>query len=146
MLWSELYDNGHEPSDNQIKEFVGTPLWDDLVGFLQQAYNVKPKLFYSNCSMDQGLWKGWNVKYKKNGKALCTLYPKQDFFMALIAVSANEIDEADLLIQFCDQYTQDLYCRTGFGYNGKSLALEITNEIILRDAKELIALRVMPRK
>lgn len=68
MLWNELFNDGHEPSNNQIKEYVDTPLWDDLADYLQQTYNVKPKLFYSSCSMDKGFWKGWNVKYKKVGK------------------------------------------------------------------------------
>ena len=145
MLWSELFDDGHEPSYNQIKEFVDTPLWDDLADCLQQAYNVKPKLFYSCCSMDKGLWKGWNIKYKKSGKALCSLYPKQGYFMALIAVRAKEIAEADLLIPLCDEYTQNLYSRTKSGTVGKSLAVEVTSENILRDVKNLIALRVASR-
>lgn len=142
MLWSSLYDKGHEPSDSQIKEFVNTPLWDDLVHTLQQTYHVQPKLFYSRCSMQDGFFMGWNVKYKKRGKALCTLYPKQGYFVALIAVGANELTEADFLIPLCDEYTQDLYNRTASGKIGKSLAVEVTNESILRDVKNLIALRV----
>ena len=144
MLWSELYRDEYEPSENQIKEFVKTPLWDDLASHLQQTYHVEPKLFYSCCGMDKGFWKGWNVKYKKSGKALCTLYPKQGYFMALIVVGAKEIIEADLLIPLCDEYTQDLYNRTDFGTGGKSLPMEVTNENILHDVKELIALRVRP--
>jgi AraC family transcriptional regulator len=146
MLWNELFDDGHEPLDSQIKEFVETPLWDDLADYLRQTYNVQPKLFYSCCSMQKGFWKGWNVKYKKNSKALCTLYPKQGYFVALIAVGAKEMAEADLVISLCDEYTQDLYGRTIPGAVGKSLAVEVTSESILRDVKNLIALRVCPRK
>jgi len=146
MQWSELYGDGHEPLDNQIKDFVATPLWDDLANHLQQTYKVRPKLFYSRCSMQKGFWKGWNVKYKKGGKALCTLYPKHGYFIALIAVGAKEIIEADLLIPLCDEYTQNLYSQTEFGTVGKSLALEVTSENILRDVKNLIALRDDSRK
>lgn len=146
MQWSELYGDGHQPLDNQIKEYVNTPLWDDLANHLQQTYNVKPILFFSCCSMDRGFWKGWNVKYKKGGKALCTLYPKQGYFIALIAVGAKEIAEADLLIPLFDEYTQNLYRRTEFGTLGKSLPVEITNENILRDVKNLIALRAVSCK
>lgn len=146
MEWSKLWDDGHEPSSQQIKEFVETPLWSDLAEHLQQTYHVQPKLFYSGCSMDKGFWKGWNLKYQKSGKPLCTLYPKRGHFIALIAVGTKEIAEADLLIQLCDEYTQDLYTRTKFGATGKSLALEVTNENILWDVKSLIALRVGSRK
>ena len=149
MLWNELWDKGHEPPDSQIADFVETPLWDDLANHLQETYKVKPKLFYSGCSMDKGFWKGWNVKYKKSGKALCTLYPKQGYFIALIAVGAKESAAADLLISSCDEYTQNLYSQTKAEASGKfpslSLAVEVTNESILSDVKDLVALRVDSR-
>jgi AraC family transcriptional regulator len=145
MLWSELFNNGQEPLDNQIKEFVDTPLWDDLANYLQQTYNVQPQLFYSCCSMQNGFWKGWNVKYKKSGKSLCTLYPKQGHFIALIAVGAKETAEADLLIPLCDEYTQKLYRQTEFGTNGKWLMIDVTSGNVLNDVKNLISLRVSSR-
>ena len=144
--WNELFDEKHEPLDAQIKEFVATPLWDELANYLQQTYAVSPKLSYSNCSMDKGFWKGWNVKYKKSGKALCTLYPKQGYFMALVPIGAKELGEADLLIPFCGEYMQNLYNTTAAGSFGKSLAVEVRNETILRDMKNLIGLRVPSRK
>jgi len=143
--WSELFNNRHEPLDNQIREFVDSPLWDDLTNYLQETFKVKPKLFYSCCSMDKGFWKGWNVKYKKAGKSLCTLYPKKGYFITLIAVGAKESGEADLLIPHCDKYTQELYQQTKSGTTGKSLAMEITNKKILRDVKNFIELRVSTR-
>ncbi|MCL2722053.1 MAG: DUF3788 domain-containing protein [Treponema sp.] len=142
MLWNELFDDRHEPLDTQIREFVNTPLWDDLTNYLQQTYKVIPKLFYSCCSMEKGFWKGWNIKYKKAGKSLCTLYPKQGYFIALIAVSVKEFDKADVIIPLCNKYTQELYQQTKLGTTGKSLAMEVTNKKILHDVKNLIALRV----
>lgn len=122
MQWSELYDSEHKPSDIQITEFADTPLWNDLTTHLQQTYHVEPKLFYSCCTMQEGFWEGW--------------------FAALINVGAKELVEADLLMPFCDVYTQDLYKQTKSGRFGKSLAVEVTNHTILRDAKNLIALRI----
>lgn len=144
MQWSELFGPEQEPSVKDVREFVGTPLWDDLATSLQQTYGVQPTLFYSGCSMREGFFKGWNVKYRKSGKALCTLYPKQGYFCALIAVGAKEAAAADLLIPLCDAYTQDLYSRTESGAAGKSLPVEVTDENILRDVKNLIALRAAP--
>lgn len=142
MQWSELYSKEQEPSSAQIREFVNTPLWDDLTLYLEQAYNARPQLFYSCCSMDRGTWKGWNVKYKKSGKPLCSLYPKQDYYIALIAIGTKEMAEASLLIHICDEHTRNLFHQTKSGSTGKSLAIEVTNEDILRDVKNLIALRV----
>jgi len=38
--WNELFGKEHEPSDEQIAEFVDSPLWSDLADHLQQTYNV----------------------------------------------------------------------------------------------------------
>ena len=147
MSWSDLFDREHEPTEEQVQEFSKTPLWSELTEHLQQTYNIKPKLSYSGCSMDNGYWKGWNVKYKKSGKALCSLYPKQGYILALVPVGTKEAAEAELLIPLCDPYTQELYKRTDFGHNGtKSLAFEITNENIIHDVKQFIDLRVASLK
>lgn len=141
MQWSELWNKEHEPSDAQIKEYVETPLWQDLTDYLQQTYHVKPKLFYSRCSMENGFWKGWNVKYQKSGKSLCTLYPKQGYYAALINVGPKEATEAEFLLPLCTEYTQDLYKHAKSGTTGKSLGICVTSEDVLNDVKELVALR-----
>ena len=142
MLWNEMYNAKNEPSENHIIEFVKTPLWENLDSYLKQKYNIQPQLFFSNCSMDKGYWKGWNVKYKKSGKSLCTLYPKEGYFLVLIPVSAKDLDEAEILIKLCDKYTQDLFHQTKSGNTGKSLAMEVKNKKILADVKSLVALRI----
>jgi len=142
ILWSELFNGEREPSESHIEEFVNTPLWNEFVGYLQQSYNIKPKLSYSECSMDDGSWKGWNVKYKKSGKALCTLYPKRGYFRSLVQIGLREMNEAELLMPLCTEYTQNLFKQTVFGRSGKSLAFDVKNADILNDMKELIALRV----
>lgn len=140
MEWSELFDHTHRPARDEINKFVGNPLWNELNTFLQQTYSVKPMLAYSGCSMQ----KGWNVKYRKGGKSLCTLYPMQGYYIVLVVVGAKELAEADLLISFCSEYTQNLYHKTKSATGGKWLMLNVTNADILRDIKDLIALRVKP--
>ncbi len=96
--------------------------------------------------MDSGYWMGWNVKYRKGGRALCTLYPKQDYFAALIAVGEKDRPEAELMMPHCDAYTRELYAKTNPGATGKSLGIEVTSESILRDVKALIAIRAGTKK
>jgi len=140
--WSELFDKENEPQVQQIQEYVNTPLWDEQTAHMQQIYNSKPALSYSSCAMDKGFWKGWNVKYKKGCKSLCTLYPKQGYFMALVPVGKKEMIEADLLVPLCGEYTQNLYNSSKTGATGKSLAFEVTDKDILHDMQKIIALRV----
>jgi len=142
LQWSELFDSTHEPLESQLRDYVETPLWDDFDNYLQQTYNVKPKLSYSGCSMQGGIWEGWNIKYKKSNKALCTLYPKQGYFIALVAVGIREINEAELLMPSLTDYTQNLFENTVLGHSGKSLAFDVKSTEILDDVKKLVELRL----
>ncbi len=141
MEWNDLFSKEHEPSDRETKEFIRSPLYNDLDDYLQKTYKIQPKLFYSSCSMNNGYWKGWNIKYKKSGKSLCTIYPKKGFFAALISVNSKEILEEDVLKLLGDDYMKDLFRRTKSGTNGKSLPVEVRSKSILNDVKTLIELR-----
>jgi aminopeptidase-like protein len=70
MQWNELYDREHEPTESQVSEYINSPLFGELDGYLRQTYKIKPKLAYSSCAMDGGMWKGWNIKYKKGQRTV----------------------------------------------------------------------------
>jgi len=145
VQWSELYTKDNEPSESQIRDFVNTTLWDDLDNHLRQEYNVKPKIAYSGCSMDNGMWKGWNIKYQKSGKSLCTVYPKQGYIQALVPVSFQNLDEVELMLSIFTEYTQNLFNHSATYRNGKSLAFMVEDEAVLHDMKNIIALRIAKR-
>ncbi len=73
------------PSFEEITGYIEPPArtwWQDISGFLQEQYKSKPKIVYSTCAGKPG----WNVKYQKSGKALCTLYPEKDCFIVLVVI------------------------------------------------------------
>ena len=146
MKWSELYHSENQPTDKDIGGFIGNDLWRELNAYLQETYSIQPKMTYSNCSMGNGLWKGWNVKYQKSGKALCTLYPRVGLFVAMVVIGAKEMTEAELLIPMCNEYTQKIFNGVEVSMGGKWLAMEVTNNDILSDVKSLIALRMKSKQ
>ena len=140
MQWNELFDCEHEPSEAQISEFINTPLFEELDGHLREAYNIKPKLSYSNCGMDGGMWKGWNIKYQKSGKSLCTMYPRQGYIQLLVTIGVRAVSEAELLIPLCTEYIQKLWAQSDF-HGSKYLGIELRDERVLHDVKNLIEIR-----
>ena len=140
MQWHELFDREHEPTEVQIKEYINTPLFGELDEHLRQIYKVKPKLAYSSCGMDAGAWKGWNIKYQKSGKSLCTLYPKQGYPLLLITIGVRGVGEAELLMPMCTEYIQGLFGKGDF-HGSKYLGIELRDESILHDVKNLIEIR-----
>lgn len=63
------------PDISQLGSRINAPLFDQLRTVLEEGYRVSPRIEYSRCSMEPG----WNIKYKKSGRALCTIYPRAGF-------------------------------------------------------------------
>ena len=142
MQWYEMFDKEHQPSEVQVSDYIDSPLFGELGEYLLQTHKVKPKLAYSSCAMDKGMWKGWNIKYKKSSKSLCTVYPKQGYILALLPIGAKEMTEAELLIPMCSKYTQELFGKCETFQGGKYLGFEVRSEDVLQDMKNLIDIRV----
>jgi len=64
--WNKM-DRSWEPTSEIVTAYVNNPLWSDLCRYVEAEYQVKPVFEYSRCSMP-----GWNVKYRKAGRSLCT--------------------------------------------------------------------------
>ncbi len=145
MKWNELFDADRIPSFDDIWDYIGEakPIWDELISYIEETFKVKPKLDYSKCSAQPG----WNVKYKKSSKSLCTLYPMQNYFIALVVVGAKEEDEVELAMEagIFSEYVKELYQKTAFSAMGRWLMIEARNIEVLKDIKELIEIRVKSR-
>jgi len=142
IIWDGKYPEERKPTNEQVLEFVNTPLWVEFCQHIQNEYNVKPHFTFSNCNMDCGAWKGWNIKYKKSGKTICTLYPRQGYFVVSIVLPEKAIFEADLIIQSFSEYTQEVYRETKLHMDGKWVMLDVKDDDILEDAKRLVELRM----
>jgi len=97
MLNYEIFDKSAQPTESQIRDFVKTELYDDLDSHLRDVYKVNPKYAYSSCAMDKNIWRGWNIKYQKSGKSLCTIYPQQGYFLALVPGRSFEVRNEEAL-------------------------------------------------
>jgi hypothetical protein len=137
MEWSSLYTQSDLPTFADIGEYVGSELWETLNSFLQSTYHIQPKLFYSRCSMQSG----WNIKYRKSGKSLCTLYPMEGFFIALVVIGGKESRKAELMLPSYSEYTQNLYQNTAFSAGGRWLMINVTEPAILNDVISLVQIR-----
>ena len=65
-----LYSEAARPTLEEIDAYAHTPLWPQLRAYLAAAYGAGPRLEYSRC----GLEPGWNVKFRRGSKSLCTVY------------------------------------------------------------------------
>jgi AraC family transcriptional regulator len=85
--------------------------------------------------------KGWNVKYKKGGRALCTLYPMAGHFLALVVIGQREEQSMPDVLPELKEETQALYHRTPSLMGGRWLMLNIADDAALQDLISLVRLR-----
>ena len=138
MEWNTLYSESTQPTLEDIDKYINSALWEELNTHLQDTYKVKPQLSYSKCTAQPG----WNVKYKKSGKSLCTLYPMDGFFIALVTIGNKETNAVEGTLSSYSEFTQSLYNRTPFSCGGRWLMISVTDKAILDDVINLINIRV----
>ena len=134
--WNRL-DPAQPPDIGTVTALVGNPLWDQLLAYLREGYRTEPVIEYSGC----GMAPGWNVKFKKGGRGLCTLYPRQGGFVALVVIGQKEKTEAELALPTFTPYTQDLYRSTKEGMGQRWLMFDVRDAATLADVKRCIAIR-----
>lgn len=133
----DITNQMQQPALDAISTYINNPLWDNLCRHIENEYQSKPELEYSRCSMQ----KGWNVKYKKAGRALCTLYPMEGYYIALVVIGERERMETELMLPFCSEYFKRLYRETSSGMGQKWLMINVTDEAVLKDVEHCIAIR-----
>jgi hypothetical protein len=112
--------------------------WREMICFLEGEFKAKPQIAYSVCSGKPG----WNVKYKKSGKALCTLYPEKDGFVALVVLGQGDRAAFDLNRREYCSYITGLYDKATLFNGTKWLMINVTDERIFEDVKMLIEMKV----
>jgi AraC family transcriptional regulator len=135
-IWDKA-DSSEKPIAETFRTFINNPLWDDLCNHIETEYQSKPVFEYSKCSGQPG----WNMKYKKAGRSLCTIYPMEGYFIALVVIGEAEREKTELMLPFCSEYFQKLYHSTKALMNQKWLMINVLDAAILEDVKHCIAIR-----
>ena len=130
-------DGSQKPLPEVMDSYVSSNLWNKLRHYIEVNYDVKPLMEYSGCSMQ----KGWNLKYKKAGRSLCTLYPMEGYFFALLVIGERERAETELAMPGFSEYFKKLYSETKAGMGQKWLMINVLSDEVLEDIKKCIAIR-----
>ncbi len=132
-----ILDKNTFPLLEDIKIYINNSIFNNFYQTMEDKYATKIKLEYSSCS-----WaKGWNLKFKKYGKNICTLYPHENYFTVLIIVSEKEKLIIEEKMKSYHSYIQKVYNETQEGNGQRWLMIDIINEEIFNDVLELIDIR-----
>lgn len=96
------------PSAADMDAYIHNPLWGVFCQDMRQAYQVEPQFEFSKCGMEFG----WNIKFRKGRRALCTVYPRENYFTVMLVVGRKERQRVEEgLPTFCGEI-QRIYRET----------------------------------
>ena len=134
----DIQDEGYFPSLEELCGYVRNPLFDRFCLEIKERFRCREKIEFSSCSWERG----WNIKFKKSGKNLCTLYPRESYFTVLVAIGAREKEAAELILPDCTDRLQEIYRQTKEGNGQRWLMVDIEDDDeVYRDVLRFIELR-----
>lgn len=117
----DLQDKNHCPAIEEISEYIRNPVFMQFYSEVRNTFKCNEKIEYSSCSWE----KGWNMKFKKSGKSLCTVYPREGYFTVLVVVGKKEKTSVEEILTECTFELQNLYRQTQEGNGQKWLMVDI---------------------
>lgn len=134
----DLLEKEHCPTLEELGDFVRNPLFLQFCQEIMGTYQCQEKIEYSSCNWERG----WNVKFKKAGKSLCTIYPRENYFTVLVVVGKKEKPFAEKLLPDCTLQLRTIYHKTQEGNGQRWLMIDLEDrEELYEDVMQLIAIR-----
>jgi hypothetical protein len=140
MSISAFPNKDQEPTMQDVSAIAGAklPLWEDLVAFISENYQIEGVFRYYGKSY------GWQLWFQRSRKTLVSLYPQQDGFVVQIVLGPTLVDAASQLslgtnvrrtLEGAQQYPE-----------GKWLFIEVSSKEDIEDVKKLLLLKRKPGK
>lgn len=134
----DLMDKKYHPSLEEISEYIGCPMFLRFCSELKETYKCSEQIEFSSCSMERG----WNIKFKKSGKSLCTIYPRESYCTVMVVVGRKEKAFVEAILEECTPQLREIYHQTKEGNGQRWLMLDLEDcEAMYQDILRLIAIR-----
>ena len=134
----DLQDKNICPSLEEIGGYVRNPVFLEFCSDIQNTYQCQEKIEFSSCSWERG----WNIKFKKAGKTLCTLYPREGYFTVMVVVGEKEKASVEAMLPECTEQLQSIYRQTREGNGQRWLMVDLEDkDALYHDLLRLIQIR-----
>lgn len=134
----DLQDKSYCPTLEELGGYIKNPVFLQFCSHIKDKYKCKEKIEFSSCSWE----KGWNVKFKKAGKSLCTIYPREGYFTILVVIGAAEKMSAEAILPECTNELREIYQQTKEGNGQRWLMIDLEDkEEMYCDVLRLIEIR-----
>lgn len=139
MSIGTFLDKDHQPTMPEVLDALGSKrsLWEKLTQFISSNYPISGEWNFG------GKKYGWNVWYRKSGKTLVSLYPKQGDFVAQIVLGKDQVEQAlDLKL---GNNVGTVLKETPQLHDGRWLFIRVKNEKDIKDIQQLLQVKRKPK-
>ncbi len=134
----DIKDKMYCPTLQEIGGFINNTVFLQFCARIKATYHCIEKIEFSSCSWENG----WNVKFRKSGKSLCTVYPRDGYFTVLVVIGEKQKEAVEAVLQECTLELRELYDQTKSGNGQKWLMIDIEDkEEMYADLFRLIEIR-----
>ena len=128
-----------QPSEIEIRKRIGKevlPVWDDVRNYIEEQFPTYEAefIFYN----DQ---EGWAFRYRSGLQHLCTLFPEQGGFTALIPLGPQEDQKAAEMMAYFNARIRELLSRQSSLPQGRWLWLPLEDHTDFVGLKLLLELK-----
>ena len=125
----DILDKTYCPTLEEITSYVRNPIFMDFCLTIKTQFQSNEKIEFSSCS-----WiRGWNIKFKKASKTLCTIYPRESYFTIMIVISKKEKEQIESILPECTTQLQEIYHQTKEGNNQRWLMIDLEDHSQIYD-------------
>lgn len=131
------------PTTKDIKNILGESLfdiWIELCNRIDEKYEM-------DCIWDKG-FREWlyELKYRRGGKTLCTLYIKERTIGFWVILGKDERIKFEDSRNEYSKVIQNIYDETKTYHDGKWLMFEPTDNILFDDFMKLLSIKRRPNR
>ena len=131
-------DKSYCPTLSEAAQYVKNPVFMQFCVEIKEKYKCSEKIEYSSCSLERG----WNIKFKKAGKNLCTLYLRETYFMVMVVVGQKEKQSVEAILPECTLGLRQIYSQTQEGNGQRWLMIDLEDkDDMYNDVFRLIDIR-----
>lgn len=120
----DIKDKEYCPTLEEIGQFINNAVFSQFCAEIKAKYKCKEKIEFSSCSWENG----WNVKFRKSGKSLCTIYPRDGYFTVLVVIGEKEREAVETILPECTPELRDIYDQTKLGNGQKWLMIDLEDK------------------
>ena len=139
MTMGYFTNRSHQPSPEEIRLALGSlhPLWERLTRFIDTNYQIAGEFSFWGPAKS-----GWNLRYRKKGKALLALYPQKEGIMAQVVLGKAQAERA-LSLKVGEKVSKMLREAPQL-HDGRWLSIPILNEADAEDVEQLLLVKMQP--